>query len=213
MDRTVEIEELLSHAGWLRKLAAGLVADAPSADDLVQRRGSRRWWHPPRAGEVRPWLARAAQPGAQRAARRAEAAGARDRQRRRRLERAPRGPDALAQDAETQRQLAEAVTRLAEPLRSVVAALPARARLGGDRASSRCRQHRALVPGEGAPSCERSSSGAIRASGAHGCSLSPGSRARAPWRRPPPARAHRSPRWRRSPRASSPCSPWVRRSG
>src|SRR5262245_10046454 len=121
MDRTVEIGELLSHAGWRRQLAAQLVADAQAADDLVQDTWVAALRHPPaRTDSVRQWLARVVRNLAHNArrderVRRAHEAGGQAGS-----EPAARGPDALAEEAEAQRRLAEAVTHLAEPLRSVV---------------------------------------------------------------------------------------------
>ncbi len=51
-------DELLVHAGWLRVLARTLVADAATADDLVQETWVAALAHPPREGAERPWLAR-----------------------------------------------------------------------------------------------------------------------------------------------------------
>ena len=61
MQRTFEIEELLSESGWLRMLAASLVADPAQADDLVQDTWLAALRHPPRTDSApRPWLARVA---------------------------------------------------------------------------------------------------------------------------------------------------------
>lgn len=55
----LEPEALLAHAGWLRTLAASLVADSATADDLVQDTWLAALEHPPRAdGPIEPWLAR-----------------------------------------------------------------------------------------------------------------------------------------------------------
>jgi DNA-directed RNA polymerase specialized sigma24 family protein len=62
MDRPLEIEELLRHAGWRRGLAASLVRVPAAADDLVQDAWVAARRHPPgaAAGEARGWLARVA---------------------------------------------------------------------------------------------------------------------------------------------------------
>jgi RNA polymerase sigma factor (sigma-70 family) len=119
MERTIEIEELLGQAGWLRRLAAGLVADPQAADDLVQETWIAALRSPPEAGRApRPWLARVL----------GNLASNRRRDERRRREheadigpeRPVPAPDALAQEVELQRLLAEAMGKLEEPLRSVV---------------------------------------------------------------------------------------------
>ncbi len=59
MNRPFQIEELLDHAGWLRRLAASLVADPAHADDLVQETWVAALRHPPLSGpSPRPWLSR-----------------------------------------------------------------------------------------------------------------------------------------------------------
>ncbi len=119
MDRTLEIETLLSEAGWLRRLAASLVGDTAQAEDLVQDAWVAALRRPPgAAGTPRPWLRRvvrnlARNAGRDRARREAREAAAHE-------ERADPDPAALVQEAEAQRLLAEAVTHLAEPLRAVI---------------------------------------------------------------------------------------------
>jgi RNA polymerase sigma-70 factor (ECF subfamily) len=54
---TADVEELLRHAAWMRRLAGTLVRDRALADDLAQETWVQALQHPPRAGEtVRPWL-------------------------------------------------------------------------------------------------------------------------------------------------------------
>jgi RNA polymerase sigma-70 factor (ECF subfamily) len=120
MDRPLEIEELLRHAGWLRGLAASLVRDPAAADDLVQDAWVAALRHPPgaAAGEARGWLARVAGNLA-RNARRTRTRRA-DRETLARDERVEPAPDELLAEAEVQRLLAELVTELDEPLRVVV---------------------------------------------------------------------------------------------
>ena len=105
MERTLEIEKLLNEAGWLRRLAASVVGEG-QAEDLVQDTWVAALRRPPRAeGELKPWLARVTRNLGRNA-------------RRERSRREAR--EVLAQEAEAQRLLAEAVTRLAEPLRAVI---------------------------------------------------------------------------------------------
>ncbi|NOT31564.1 MAG: RNA polymerase sigma factor, partial [Planctomycetes bacterium] len=119
MQPTFEIRELLNESGWLRGLAASLVGDPALADDLVQDTWLAALRHPPRAGrDARPWLARVVhnlarntrRDGARRAAREEFA----------HEERFESNPEALAEVAEAQRFLAEAVTCLPEELRAVI---------------------------------------------------------------------------------------------
>jgi RNA polymerase sigma factor (sigma-70 family) len=112
-------EELLAHAGWLRALAATLVRDASSADDLVQDTWIAALQRPPRADRpLRPWLARVLRNLAKnerRASRRraeheldAHPAGS------------GQGSDELVAELEGQRLLVEALLGLEEPLRSTI---------------------------------------------------------------------------------------------
>ena len=56
---TIDPEDLLAHAGWLRRLALRLVRDADVADDLVQETMIASARHGPEPREsVRPWLAK-----------------------------------------------------------------------------------------------------------------------------------------------------------
>lgn len=119
MERMLGIEELLEEAGWLRRLAAGLVGDGAQAEDLLQDTWLAALRRPPSAAQAaRPWLRRvvrnlASNAGRDRGRRAAREAAAHE-------ERTTPDPGALAQEAEAQRVLAEAVTRLAEPLRAVI---------------------------------------------------------------------------------------------
>ena len=155
MERTIEIEELLGEAGWLRGLAASLVGDGAAAEDLVQDTWLAALRRPPRAGpgqagEPRPWLARVARNLARNAGR--ARARRRSREESAHAERASLEPAMLAQEAEAQRLLAEAVTRLAEPLRAVIVLRyfqgldsgAAAARLGVPASTVRTRLQRAL---------------------------------------------------------------------
>jgi RNA polymerase sigma-70 factor (ECF subfamily) len=151
MAQHIDIAEWLDESGWLRGLAASLIGDAAQADDLVQDTWLAALRRPPSAdGEPRPWLARVVRNLAKNTRR--------DRSRRlareefAHEERALPSPDALAQQAEAQRLLAEAVTRLAEPLRDVIVlryfqgldSSAAAARLGVPAGTVRTRLARAL---------------------------------------------------------------------
>lgn len=119
MSRTLPIEELLGEAVWLRRLAASLVSDAALADDLVQDTWVSALRSPPTAtGDARPWLARVVRNLASNARRSRGRREARESTVRR--EDVVPGSDDLAQHAEVQRLVAEAVTRLPDPLRDAV---------------------------------------------------------------------------------------------
>jgi RNA polymerase sigma-70 factor (ECF subfamily) len=119
MERALEIDELLRHAGWLRKLAANLVRDPGRAEELVQETWLAALRNPPRASQTaRPWLARVFQNLA-RNRRRDELTRAGHEARATPRSPGPR-PDEIAAELEAQRLLAEAVARLAEPARTIV---------------------------------------------------------------------------------------------
>lgn len=113
-------EELLSHSGWLHRLAMRLVGDADVADDLVQETwiaANKR--SPDRRDSLRPWLAKVL--------RDVFRMRARSEGRRLARERATSllagevaTPDTLVARAEAQRQLVDQVLRLDEPYRDVV---------------------------------------------------------------------------------------------
>jgi RNA polymerase sigma-70 factor (ECF subfamily) len=151
MDRTLEIEKLLEEAGWLRRLAASLVGDGAQAEDLVQDTWLAALRRPPRPDrEARPWLARVVRNLARNTRRGRSRREAREG--RAHEERESPGPADLAQEAEAQRLLAEAVTRLAEPLRAVIVlryfqgldSTAAAERLGVPASTVRTRVQRAL---------------------------------------------------------------------
>ncbi len=114
------LDQLLHHAGWAHRLARRLVRDAAAADDVVQS----TWCSVVRRGaEIRvaprAWLTGAIRNAAaewrraaQRRARREERAATR--------EGVTLDPAEIAQRAEGQRILADAVTTLDEPYRSTV---------------------------------------------------------------------------------------------
>jgi len=115
----VRIEDLLQHAGFVRKLALSLVRDANAAEDLVQDTWLAALKRPPRdAGNLRGWLARvvtnvARQRGRREAPRRAREISTHE-------ERPTATPDELLAAVDAQRVLAEQVLNLAEPYRSTV---------------------------------------------------------------------------------------------
>lgn len=57
----LNVDELLTHAVWVRRLALGIVSDAATADDVLQETLVTAIERPPRAGvPLGPWLARVA---------------------------------------------------------------------------------------------------------------------------------------------------------
>ena len=112
-------DALVEHHRFLRALARKLIGDPHAADDLVQETARRALQSPPgHAGNLRAWLAtvtrRLAFRGGEREATRQE------RESRARAPRPLPSPDILAAQLETQRRLAAAVGRLAEPYRSTI---------------------------------------------------------------------------------------------
>ncbi|HJZ86541.1 MAG TPA: sigma-70 family RNA polymerase sigma factor [Polyangia bacterium] len=114
-------EELLTHAAWLRRLAASLVGPARDADDLAQDTWVAALRRPPRGDRpLRPWLAAVLRNFLRmgfRSQRLRERAGSE-------LAAAPTAeppsPELLLGRLETQRMLARLVGELAEPFRSTV---------------------------------------------------------------------------------------------
>lgn len=114
-----ELDELLAHAGWVRRVATSLVRDPGAADDLAQevwlRALERR---PTDLASPQAWLATVARSLAR--------TGARGAGRRRVRERDAARPealpaaDAVVAEAEREREVAALVLALAEPYRSVV---------------------------------------------------------------------------------------------
>jgi RNA polymerase sigma-70 factor (ECF subfamily) len=110
-------EELLERTGWMRALAARLVADPGAADDVVQEAWIAALEHPPReVGEA--WLARVVRNlawkrrrGERRRADHERAAPA--------VEPAP-GPAQTAERLELQRRVLAAIAALDEPFRTAV---------------------------------------------------------------------------------------------
>jgi RNA polymerase sigma-70 factor (ECF subfamily) len=151
MTQNPGISEWLEEAGWLRGMAASLVGDGAQADDLVQDTWLASLRRPPvDTASPRPWLARVVRNLAHN--RRRDEGRRSTREELAREERTVAGPADLAQQAEAQRLVAEAVTRLAEPLRDVIVlryfqgldSSAAAAHLGVPAATVRTRLARAL---------------------------------------------------------------------
>src|SRR5204863_20594 len=57
-DQLLTVDDLLRHAGWLRRLAAGLLGDGDAGQDVAQETMVAAWRRPPATDrDVRPWLA------------------------------------------------------------------------------------------------------------------------------------------------------------
>jgi len=121
MDRStrLEPEALLAHAGWLRQLAASLVSDPGTADDVVQDTWLAALRHAPADDRpLEPWLARVAR----------NFAFKRRRSERRRAEHelaadAPRElptPEQTLERIALQRSVVEAVLAIDEPFRTAI---------------------------------------------------------------------------------------------
>lgn len=117
--RATLVEELLGNAGWIQTLARSLVRDAATADDLVQETWLLALRRPASEGPPpRRWLSKVLTRLAGQRAR--SEAGRRLREQRDTGAAESESPDELALAAERHRLLAEAVTRLPEPLRSTL---------------------------------------------------------------------------------------------
>jgi RNA polymerase sigma-70 factor (ECF subfamily) len=113
------LDELLAHAGWLRALAAALIADPTEADDLVQDTWLAAARHPPRSDRAaRPWLTRVITNLAHN--RRREAARRMDRERQSARSEALPSADDVEREIAMQRVLVEALGELDEPERSTI---------------------------------------------------------------------------------------------
>ncbi len=114
-----QIEELLQHSGWLRRLAQRLVGE-DMAEDLLQDTWLAALRRPPRAAESLPaWLATVLRNRAADHHR----AGRRQRAWRERTESLPAvqtKPEDLAHQVELQTELSQEVLQLSEPLRQVI---------------------------------------------------------------------------------------------
>src|SRR5262245_23132499 len=110
----VGTEQLLAHASWARGLAARLVRDAATADDVVQRAWLAALERSPRQAErARAWLGRVVRNLAWKE-RRAEAR--RDaRERSAAAPEATRGADEVVAELEAQRLVVDALLAVEEP--------------------------------------------------------------------------------------------------
>ncbi|MBK7641592.1 MAG: sigma-70 family RNA polymerase sigma factor [Planctomycetes bacterium] len=111
------LHELLADAGWVRSLAARLVADPGTAEDLAQETLVAAWSRPPAPGTpARPWLARVLRNFARQRSRSESARSQRERASATRS----RPQDDPVERAELAQRLARAVLELAEPYRTTV---------------------------------------------------------------------------------------------
>ncbi|HEY5283995.1 MAG TPA: RNA polymerase sigma factor [Polyangia bacterium] len=116
---TANTEDLLLHAGWLRRFAVALVKDLDAAEDIAQETLVAAWQHPA-ANTGRPWLARVARNLA------IDFWRSSGRRERRELAVAETDlgtvatPEELIGDAQIHRAVAEAVAALEEPFRQTL---------------------------------------------------------------------------------------------
>jgi RNA polymerase sigma factor (sigma-70 family) len=117
---TANINELLAHAGWLRRLAAYLARGAEEGEELVQETWLATARHPPDATRpARPWLAEVMRNLARMRHRRLSRQSAREAVTAQAVS-PPPGADELMIRVEAQRLAAELVVSLDEPYRSTV---------------------------------------------------------------------------------------------
>jgi RNA polymerase sigma factor (sigma-70 family) len=116
---TANTEDLLLHAGWLRRFAVALVKDQDAAEDIVQETLVAAWQRPAE-NTGRPWLARVARNlaidrwrSADRRERRELAAAATDLG-------TVASPEELVGDAQIHRAVAEVVAGIEEPFRQTI---------------------------------------------------------------------------------------------
>ena len=117
----ITIEELLAHAGWVRKLAGSLVRDAGTADDVAQEVWAYALRSPPRdRRNLRAWLSAAVRSTA-RSISRSESRRSQREAVAARIDADPT-PDELVERGQLLRVLVEQVLALDEPHRSLVLA-------------------------------------------------------------------------------------------
>ena len=117
----VRIEELLAHAGWVRKLAARLVRDAGTAEDVTQEVWAYALRSPPHnRGNLRGWLSAVVHNAARSFGRSETRRMARDLASARRGSETP--TDVLVERGELHRRLVQQVMALEEPYRTIVLA-------------------------------------------------------------------------------------------
>ena len=113
------MEDLLLHAGWLRRFAVALVKDLDAAEDIVQETLVTAWQRPAE-NTGRPWLARVARNVS------IDFWRSSDRRERREVDAAAMdigtvaSPEELIGDAQIHRAVAEAVAALEEPFRQTL---------------------------------------------------------------------------------------------
>ena len=116
---TANMEDLLLHAGWLRRFAVALVKDLDAAEDIVQETLVTAWQRPAE-NTGRPWLARVARNVS------IDFWRSSDRRERREVDAAAMdigtvaSPEELIGDAQIHRAVAEAVAALEEPFRQTL---------------------------------------------------------------------------------------------
>jgi RNA polymerase sigma factor (sigma-70 family) len=111
-------EDLLRHAGWLRRLAASLLADRDAGDDIAQETMVAALRRPPAADrDPRPWLTAVATNTARDFARAEARRVAREEAAHREAGAEVSTPEQLVGTAETYRTVAEVVCGLEEPFR------------------------------------------------------------------------------------------------
>jgi RNA polymerase sigma-70 factor (ECF subfamily) len=119
-ERTLPIEDLLTHASWLRRLAGALVRGEDAAD-LAQETLVAAWTHPPAPDrDVRPWLAEVARNHAHDARRSDHRRQAREIAATETAPRSAPSPEDLVGDVEIHRSVAAAVMALDQPFRETV---------------------------------------------------------------------------------------------
>jgi len=115
----IDPEHLLSHAGFLRGLAYGLVVGADRVDDVVQETYLAAVAHPPAArATLRPWLARVARNAAFMAHRRDRRRDRREQQAARE-DRTPSAAQILEREG-VRKRVVDAVLALDEPYRAAI---------------------------------------------------------------------------------------------
>jgi RNA polymerase sigma-70 factor (ECF subfamily) len=120
-DGRLDIEDLVGHAAWLRRLARALVRDDDAAADVVQETLVTAWRRPPTVDrDPRPWLAEVARNRAHDDRRSRSRREVREVSAAETVGGASATPEDLVGDLEIHRAVAHAVTALDEPFRQTV---------------------------------------------------------------------------------------------
>jgi RNA polymerase sigma-70 factor (ECF subfamily) len=117
-DDGLQLEEVLAHSAWIRRLAQRLVADAADRDDVVQDAWLEAVQHAPRARALQPWLS-----GVLRNVARMDRRSAGRRRARETVdETAPPGstPEQMVERVEIEREVAAALLEVDEPYRATL---------------------------------------------------------------------------------------------